>query len=71
MVLVIFVAFVVDNVVKLVVVGLSALAVDAYGFALVRPSVIHHIWRSAHQILMVFCTKLHLDESKKMFQANF
>ena len=31
----------------------------------------HHIWRSAHQILMIFCTKLHLDESKKMFQADF
>ena len=37
-----------------------------YGFALLRPSVCpsvrasHHIWRSAHQILMIFCTKLHL-----------
>ena len=37
--------------------------------ACVRAS--HHIWRSAHQILMIFCTKLHLDESKKMFQADF
>ena len=48
-----------------------------YGFTLVRACVrasvraSHHIWRSAHQILMIFCTKLHLDESKKMFQADF
>ena len=30
-----------------------------------------HIWRSTHQILIIFCTKLHLDEFKKMFQADF
>ena len=54
-------------------IGLSALAVEAYGFTLVCPSVCasHHIWRSAHQILMIFCTKLHLDKAKKMFQADF
>ena len=53
--------------------GLSALAVEAYGITLVHSSVraSHHIWRSAHQILMIFCTKLHLDKTKKMFQADF
>ena len=58
---------------QILVFGLSALAVEAYGFTLVRASVCasHHIWRSAHQILMIFCTKLHLDESKKMFLADF
>ena len=58
------------------IIGLSALAVEAYGFTLgrvfVRPSVCarRDIWRSAHQILMIFCTKLHLDESKKIFQGD-
>ena len=53
--------------------GLSALAVEAYGFTLVRASVrpSHHIWRSAHQILMIFCTKLHLNESKKCSKPIF
>ena len=57
--------------------GLSALAVEAYGFTLVRPCVrpsvrpSHHIWRSAHQILMIFCTKLHLNESKKCSKTIF
>ena len=40
-----------------------------YKFTLVRAS--HHIWRSAHQILMIFCTKLHLDESKKNAPIGF
>ena len=30
----------------------------------------HHIWRSTDQILMIFCTKLHLDESKNV-QSRF
>ena len=61
--------------------GLSALAVEAYGFLLVRASVRacvracvrarRDIWRSAHQILMMFCTKLHLDESKKCSKRIF
>ena len=35
--------------------GLSTLALTAYGFTLVRPCVrtSHHIWRSAHQTLMI------------------
>ena len=39
----------------------------AYGITLVRASVraSHHIRISAHLILMIFCTKLHLVESKK------
>ena len=49
-----------------------ALTDGSYGFTLVRASVrpclcaAHHIWRSAPQILMIFCTKLHLDESKNV-----
>ena len=58
--------------------GLSALAEGPMDSrSCVRPFVRlfvrsgRDIWRSAHQILMIFCTKLHLDESKKMFQAGF
>ena len=29
------------------------------------------IWRSAHQIFLKLDTKLHLGETKKMFQADF
>ena len=60
-----------------IIVGLSALAVEAYGITLVGLSVrrpirsSHHMLRSPHQISMIFCTKLHLDEFKKMFQADF
>ena len=45
-----------------------------YGFALVRPCVLlarRDIWRSAHQIFLKLGTKLHLGETKKMFQADF
>ena len=62
---------------KLVIFGLSALAerpMDARLSAWrpsVRPSVSDRISKKTHQILMIFCTKLHLDESKKMFQADF
>ena len=53
--------------------GLSVLAVEAYGFALLRSCVRawRDIWRSAHQIFLKFGTKLHLGEAKKMFQADF
>ena len=44
------------------IVGLSALAS-------VRPR--RDIWRSAHQIFLKLGTKLHLGETKKMFQADF
>ena len=39
-----------------------------YGFALVRPCVRawRDIWRSAHQIFLKLCTKLHLGETKKV-----
>ena len=37
--------------------------------ASVRPS--HHIWRSAHQIFMIFCTKLYLDKTKKCSKRIF
>ena len=59
------------------IIGLSALAEEAYGITLVRPSVrpcvrpSQHIWRSAHQIFPKLCTKLLLGETKKMFQADF
>ena len=65
-------------------VGLSALAVEAYGFTLVRACVracvcarvracvrpSHHIWKTSHQIFLKLCTK-YIDESKKMFQVDF
>ena len=53
--------------------GFSRLGLWIHACAFVRACVCvsHHIWRSACQILMIFCTKLHLDESKKMFQADF
>ena len=52
------------------IVGLSALA----GRPMDSRSCVRawrHIYKTAHQILIIFCTRLHLDESKKMFQADF
>ena len=57
-------------------IGLSALAVEAYGFTLVRSSVRSSvrarcdIWRSAHQIFLKLGTKLHLGEIKKKKCSN-
>ena len=63
-------------------VGLSALAegpmdsrscvrpfVRSSGRSFVRSR--RDIWRSAHQIFLKLGTKLHLGETKKMFQADF
>ena len=68
-----WIGFISNFVIFLEIFGLSALAVEAYEFTLVRPwvRVPHHIWRSVHQILMIFCTKLHLDESKKWSKQVF
>ena len=50
--------------------GLSALAkgsMDSRSSVRAR----RDIWRSAHQIFLKLGTKLHLGETKKMFQADF
>ena len=59
-------------------IGLSALAegpMDSRSSvrACVRPCVRarRDIWRSAHQIFLKLGTKLHLGETKKLFQADF
>ena len=54
-------------------IGLSALAVEAYGFTLIHSSVRarRDIWRSAHQIFLKLGTKLHLGETKKCSKRIF
>ena len=58
-------------------IGLSVLAVEAYGFTLVRLFVrpcVRHTISGDHQILIIFCTKIHFDEikkcSKRIFEKN-
>ena len=51
-------------------------AVGTYGLAFVRPSVrpcvrSAEISKSIHRNFLIFGTKLYLDKTKKMFQANF
>ena len=56
------------------VIGLSASAAEAYGFTSVRASVrsfVRHTPYLENRASDFDDTKLHLDESKKMFQADF
>ena len=58
----------------LAVFGLSALAegpMDSRSCVRVSVPARRDIWRSAHQIFLKLGTKLHLGETKKMFQADF